>query len=345
MRDYVTKVENGGTTSAGQLSAEEFNELAEELENVITRSGQTLNQAVLTQIGQAAFLNGVKAGAFQAGGTVDAIQLTPISGASGVILPADYVPLGGAKLRFFSAGTNTAAVTINIGQTAGTLLGTKDLVDLTGTALTGGEIPGIGELVEIQFDATNDRWVLLSQTESLGFEIIDQGSVGVAVSEVDVTWGSSVYSKVEIELSGFSGDGVTDNSLRFRLSDNDGSSFFAGVSDYEGRTDGSTAGGSSGSQTNAALDSMRVHFSTTIPASGEYNLTGYMLQPGESRTTFVHGRVDVTNATSMLTGDFGYRHKAASVINGLRIFMTNGEANGAALVNIDAGDYLVRGWF
>ncbi len=172
MRDYQTKENVGGaadTITATKYGAGEFNSLAVENEGAVSRSGQTLAAADgtsedTTQLAQSLFLHGSKSSSFVATGTANAITLTPVSGVSGVLLPADYTNLDGAQIVFLPTAENTGAVTISIGQTVGTQLGTKKLLDAEGNVLTGAELLITQHLIAI-YDAAADSaagaWILV----------------------------------------------------------------------------------------------------------------------------------------------------------------------------------------
>jgi hypothetical protein len=144
------------------LGAININNFLSELEASVSRSGQTLSSddgsadSDTTQLAKSLFIHSTKATAFQAGGSANAIELTPVSGASGVLLPPDYTLLSGMRIAFSPAASNTGAVTVNIGQTAATLLGVKSLLSYSGAPLTGGELTA-AKPVEIQYDGTNFR--------------------------------------------------------------------------------------------------------------------------------------------------------------------------------------------
>jgi len=188
MRDFQTKTNLGGgadSITTTKYGAGEFNALATENENAVTRAGLPLAPSdgtgeVSTQIAQSLFIHGVKSTGFQAGGAVNAITLTPISGSSGVFIPDSYDNLDGARLIFTPTGANTGAVTASIGQTSGTQLGTKAVLDEAGSALTGGEI-GTSK-IEVTYDASADGgsggfllapWVSASVSSVSGFDTGD----------------------------------------------------------------------------------------------------------------------------------------------------------------------------
>lgn len=163
MQDFGTKA-NDTAGPSGQLSADEFNNLATENENAVLRAGLVLNGTQDTQLAQSAFLHGVKSASFQDSGGANAYVATPISGAGGVLLPTAYAPLAGSIITFKAAATNTGASTLNIGQTTGTLLGTKPIRTQTDTALPAGSISA-GQYVQLvynaSFNAGSGAWELL----------------------------------------------------------------------------------------------------------------------------------------------------------------------------------------
>jgi len=160
MRTINDKVENSGATADGIYPAIEFNSIKNEITNAVTRSGQALDNASFLQLAESLFLHGVKASSFQASGTGNAIIITPISGTNGVLIPATYDDMGGTRAVFRPSADNTGATTINIGQTAGALLGALPLRFQNGDPITAGTI-STERIVEIQYDATNSYWVIL----------------------------------------------------------------------------------------------------------------------------------------------------------------------------------------
>ena len=163
MQDFGTKADNS-PPPGGQLSAAEFNNLATENENAVSHSGQTLSGASATQLAQSLFLHGVKAESFQDSGAANAYVATPISGTSGVLLPADYSAMNGAVISLKASNANSAASTLNIGQTTGTLLGTKPIRTSSDTALPANTITA-GKFFQViynsAFDTGNGAWEFL----------------------------------------------------------------------------------------------------------------------------------------------------------------------------------------
>lgn len=154
MQDFGTKADNS-PPPGGQLSAAEFNNLATENENAVLRSGQGLSGASDTQLAESLFLHGVKSGTFQDSGAANAYVATPVSGASGVLLPDAYTNINGAIISFKAANTNSGASTLNIGQTTGTLIGTKPIRTQLDAPIPANTILA-GQQVELVYNAAFD---------------------------------------------------------------------------------------------------------------------------------------------------------------------------------------------
>lgn len=168
MQDFGTKA-NDTAGPSGQLSAEEFNNLATELENSVLRSGQALSSLSTVQMATSMFLHGVKSQTFQDSGVANAYVATPVSGAGGVLLPSDYTTLNGSIFVFEAASTNSGNSTLNIGQTTGTLLGAKKVLTESGAEIAANSIVA-GQHLQVRYDASLDTgagaWVLLRWSAS-----------------------------------------------------------------------------------------------------------------------------------------------------------------------------------
>lgn len=171
-RTYVNDPAGNDPASANFLGATNINNNLTELENAVTRAGLTLTtddgtaDPDLTQLAESLFLHGVKSTSFQAAGTVDAITLTPVSGSSGVLIPDSYDNLEGARITFIPTGTNTTAVTVSIGQTGGTQLGTKKALDEAGAELGAGTLTATRTefIFDPAADSANGAWILVPWT-------------------------------------------------------------------------------------------------------------------------------------------------------------------------------------
>lgn len=180
MRNYVSKSNQGGlpdSLTATKLGAGETNSFLNELENSVTYSGQTLAPSdgtgeVATQLAQSLFLHGVKSSGFQDSGSANTYEITPISGSSGVRIPSSYANMDGATVWFIPANASTTDSTLNVGQTSGTLLGAKKLLNNDGSAITT-EITTDGPF-EVRYDSSADggsgAWLLQPWAGNVGIQ-------------------------------------------------------------------------------------------------------------------------------------------------------------------------------
>lgn len=121
------EIESKVTGSA--LTASEFNQIPDEMENLISFSGQTPSSSDLTQITQAVAQYVADGDYYSVSGTADAIVLSPISPR---LAPPELTD--GFKVRFQANYDNTGAVTVNVNN-----LGAKT-VTLNGSGLIAGKI-------------------------------------------------------------------------------------------------------------------------------------------------------------------------------------------------------------
>ena len=91
------------------LSAQEFNQIPNELENLISKGGITPSDLDLTQVAKSVAQMIGDGDFYSTGGTADAIVLTAVSPR---IAPTSLT--NGLKARFISANDNTGAVTVNL---------------------------------------------------------------------------------------------------------------------------------------------------------------------------------------------------------------------------------------
>lgn len=167
MRDFQTKINLGGvpdSNTSTKMGGGESTSLRTENKNAVSRSSQTLAPQDGTgektdQLAKALLINGVAGQSMVDGGSAGAYQLTPVTGSAGLVIPDLYAHLSGAIFEFEASNVNIGASTLDVGQTAGTLLGAKDLTLAGGVALSGGEMVG---RIRVLFDLANDRFELLT---------------------------------------------------------------------------------------------------------------------------------------------------------------------------------------
>jgi len=137
MEDINSKNQYTGTlpVPADEVhTAPEYNDRRNELQNAVADIGLTggLDSADTHQLSKSMFANGVAAQSMLDNSvSANLVQLTPITGASNlrVATPVavDYSALNGAIFNFKAANTNTGNMTVNLGQTLGTLIGVQSL--------------------------------------------------------------------------------------------------------------------------------------------------------------------------------------------------------------------------
>lgn len=138
-------------------TAPEYNDRRGELQNSVTDADLVLDGADTHQLPKAMFGNAVRAQSMlDNSSSANAVELTPISGASKLRLPTpvaiDYSALNGAVFSFKAANTNIGNMTVNIGQTVGTLIGTRSLFLENGTTQVPAGTVVVGIYYTIRYD-------------------------------------------------------------------------------------------------------------------------------------------------------------------------------------------------
>lgn len=134
------------------LTADEFNDIPEEEENLITSTGQTLSAGDLHQIAKAVATYAAVGDFYNDSGSANAYVLSPLAS---FLAPVKY--WDGMRVRFRISHTNTGPATVNVNS-----LGIKAIVKEDGvTQLSAGDLP-IGEHGELIFHADIDSFELYS---------------------------------------------------------------------------------------------------------------------------------------------------------------------------------------
>lgn len=172
-------MQNIPTKNTGDsLTAAEFNQIPDELENAITDTGQSLSGGDLFQLSKA-IANMVASGDFYTdSGAADAYVLGTIGSKKGPTLYAT-----GTRVRFVVGNTNTGASTANINA-----LGVKSIT-LDGAALIGSELVA-GRIVELRYDSSGGT-----------FELVIADTLGIRQTWQDVI-GSRAYSTLFTNTTG-----------------------------------------------------------------------------------------------------------------------------------------------
>lgn len=109
MQNIGTKIDNQPSSSDGVLTSAEFNNIMNELKNLILSSGQTLTVSDLFQLAKTIAMYATCGTFFLDSGVVNTYTLT-IPGNRRP--PASYID--GMRVRFFAANTNSGSSTVNI---------------------------------------------------------------------------------------------------------------------------------------------------------------------------------------------------------------------------------------
>lgn len=142
MKDFATKVDN-----VDSLTAAEFNNLAECLENVIKATGQTLTEADVFQISKSVANYSSHGDFFTDSGSADAYVLAAVGLKNA---PTEYSD--GMRIRFKVGNSNTGASTVNVAS-----LGVKDIESLDGSAISANDLV-INDYVTLVFDSGNNQF-------------------------------------------------------------------------------------------------------------------------------------------------------------------------------------------
>lgn len=137
-------------TTGSNLAANEWNQVSNELENIITQTGQTLNSGDLNQLGKGMANYVANSNFYTDSGSANSHVLTSIASNQSIV---NYVD--GMAVEFLAATNNTGPTTINVASK-----GIKDVVGFSGGPLVGGEI-------------TAGTRIVLKYRESAGDFIID----------------------------------------------------------------------------------------------------------------------------------------------------------------------------
>lgn len=132
-----------------------FNAVQEEICAVVEAAGITLDEGDQTQLVAALIKKGMQGNHFSiatAAGTADAI--------TAAFTPAITVLTHGMTLHV-RAGAANATTTPTFTPAAGTIVA-KTIVKGAGAALVAGDIIGSGHWIDLQYDQTLDKWVLLN---------------------------------------------------------------------------------------------------------------------------------------------------------------------------------------
>jgi hypothetical protein len=171
MRDTQTKENEGAaadTITATKLGAGELNSVTVEIQTAVTKAGQTLTNQdgtgqIPTQLATAQFINGISAQTFVDSGIASAYIATPVTGISGLVVPTDYAQMNGAIISILLSNANPAgASTLNFGQDAGSLLGTKAILSLAAAPLAA-NVLDTTHYHEFRYSVFLNAWIFIGK--------------------------------------------------------------------------------------------------------------------------------------------------------------------------------------
>lgn len=156
MEDLNDKINNGGATADGQLSATEWNQIPSELQNIIEQTGQVLSAGDLNQAGKGVAEYVANGTFYIDSGAADAYVLTRIGTKQTITrLGSD---LDGLTAEFIATNTSTlATATVNISG-----VGVKNIV-----GLSVGDIAS-GARITIKYRSGSDDFELIKLAISAG---------------------------------------------------------------------------------------------------------------------------------------------------------------------------------
>lgn len=176
--------------TGGQLTADQWNQIPQEIENIITAWGQALTELDLNQLGKGV-VSYASAGHFHdcSGGPSDYV----LSSLAGIQACPGY--FDGMMIRFVPNQNNsTGTITANVNG-----LGQKDIVRQDGLAFSVGTELNTTRIAELRYDLAADNFKLVREQNAQEDEF---GLISVA-SQADVNSGTGATSAVSpVTLSG-----------------------------------------------------------------------------------------------------------------------------------------------
>ena len=185
-----------------ELTAAEFNQIPDELEKVITDSGQAPSAADVEQVTKAIYRLASEASWYTDSGVANAYVLTSAGGVTN--LPGNF---DGKLLRFTPNNTNTGPSTVNPNGD-----GVTPLTDIAGNALIGGEMQANQESIATFISATgNYRLLTAASTTALEVDnaITDSGQTPTAADLFEL---SKAFSNFSGNGSYYGTTGTADNN-------------------------------------------------------------------------------------------------------------------------------------
>lgn len=140
-----------GKGTGDDLTAVEWNQLPQEVQNVITDTGQTLTDGDLNQLGKGAAAYAAVSDYYTDSGVANAYVLSPISG-----FQAPVAYFDGMRARFFPSNANSGGTaTVNING-----LGVRDIVRQDGVGMSSDTELQLDILAELVYSSTDNNFKL-----------------------------------------------------------------------------------------------------------------------------------------------------------------------------------------
>lgn len=190
MQDLNDKVNNGGATSAGQLDADEWNQIPSEIQNVIEGLDITLSGGDLNQLGKAIAGYVANGDFYIDSGIANAYDLAVVGSKQALTEYTD-----GATFRFIPTNTNTDSSTATVAS-----LGIKTIKGVNGDNLVGGELV-VGTQTSLVFDEGGDVLKLIPVLDNATFVDIKSGRKnGIINGDFDI-WQRGISSSLSVYLA------------------------------------------------------------------------------------------------------------------------------------------------
>ena len=188
MEDLTGKIDNTAPAATGILPAAQWNQLPQEVQNIITAAGQSLSNGDLNQLGKGIAAYVGTSDVYVSSGPADAYILTPISGYQG---PPAY--FDGMRVRFVPNVANTgASVTVNVNG-----LGVRTVVREDGVGNSSNNEYKVGIMVELRYDDGAGNFKL-RRIENAGTATNEYGLTRIA-TQTDVNLGTEPFDYVTPE--------------------------------------------------------------------------------------------------------------------------------------------------
>ena len=158
-----------GKSTGDSLTAAQWNQLPQEVQNVITQTGQSLTSGDLNQLGKGVAAYVANGSFYIDSGSADAYVVAAVGSKQA---PPAYT--NGMQVSFIAGNDNTGASTVNVAS-----LGVKTI-----TGMVGGEIKA-GQLVELKYNTTSGEFDLVTAAQINQAQTFTKGQRGQITTLTD----------------------------------------------------------------------------------------------------------------------------------------------------------------